>query len=430
LSLFPKPEPLFNPLTAPADELLSGWEILAGPYGLIAFLPLVPLVRLAARVRRRAALAGGGLLWLAGTAGPLAALVLLAFCLVAGAWVVLLGRLVDRGRLRPRVMVALVWVGLAALIFPAWWYPQWDWYGWGQRSRMAVLHNIGLAYFFLRFVAWGVNLSREPRQPLRPLETLCWVLYPPCMRLGPVLLREEFLRRLEAWNPAAAPAWREVGQRLGLFVAGLLGLGAAGLALNLGQPSLVPAQQPDFFAAPEQYSGGALLRVFYLIPVQIYLLLWTYNELAAGLSLWVGIRVDNNFDWLPRATSVRDFWRRWHVTVGAWLRDYIYIPLGGNRGCVPLHYAAVFGFCALWHGASWSFLAWGGSQALALTAQRWWERLIARRERGGGRRGKLATLLCWLVTMHYQTATIIVFVDFDHLGWRLFRELWRRAGLW
>lgn len=426
MTLFAKPEPLFNPVTAPADQLLTGWEVLAGPYGLLAFLPLIPILLQAARRWPRGALITSGLVWLFATTGPITPLVLAGGCLVACAWVVMLSRLLAAGRIGARGMIALVWLGAAALVVPLWWYPRWSWYGWGDVSRMALLHNVGVAYFFLRIVAWGVDLSKNPRVPLRAIDTVCWLLYPPCMRLGPVLLRDEFLERLDVWNPSAPVSWRPVRQRLGLFVLGLLGLGIVGALIAMGEKSLVPAEGPDFFTEPRQYSTAALLRVFYLVPIQVYLLLWTYNELAAALSLWVGIRIDNNFDWLPRATSVRDFWRRWHVTVGAWLRNYIYIPLGGNRGIVLLNYCAVFGFCGLWHGASWSFLGWGASQALALAAQRWWDQLRSRWGWSDRPNGRWWTGLCWLATMHYQIATIIVFVDFEHLGWRLFRELWWR----
>jgi len=94
--------------------------------------------------------------------------------------------------------------------------------------------------------------------------------------------------------------------------------------------------------------------------VLIYLICGRTTSWPRPRALWIGIPVDNNFDWLPRATSVREFWRRWHITLGSWLRDTIYIPLGGNRGVVLLNYAAVFGFCAVWHGPSISF--WSGAR--------------------------------------------------------------------
>ena len=417
----PTPAPLFNPLTAPADQALTVWEILAGPFGLTAFLPLIPLLRYLARSKPKTAIIAFGLVWVVATAGPLTTVVLLGGCAAGAGWVLALARLRARDQLGRRTMIALVWIGLSALLAPLWWYPQWSWYGCVDGSRMAVLHNIGLAYFYLRFIAWGVRLADHPREPLRPLETICWLLYPPCMRLGPVLLRDEFLERFDSWKPSSAPPWREIGQRLGFFLIGGFLIGVC-----MKNTPAVAAAGCDFFAAPENYATRHLVRIFYIVPIQVYLLLWTYNELAAALSIWVGVRVDNNFDWLPSATSVRDFWRRWHVTVGKWLRNYIYIPLGGNRGHVPLNYAAVFGFCAIWHGAAWSFLAWAASQALALLVQRWWDG--ARRAVGweGRPAGAWWTALCWLLTLHYQLATIIIFVDFEHVGWRFFGELWRR----
>jgi len=416
------PGELFNPLTAPPTAPLTWYEILASPFGLVAFLPLAPLVRLAARRHRRAALIAGGLLWLIATLGPVATLIFLAGVSAGAAWVLALWTLRRRGRISAGPMIGLVWTGLHLLALPVWWFPGADWYGW-QPSRLPLLHNIGFAYFLLRFIAWGHGLARDPRQPLRLTDTVCWILYPPCMRLGPLLLRDGFLERFDAWNPAARTDWPLVLRRLAQFLVGMTILGF--VASNT--PRTVPGG-PSFFAAPENYSTDKLLRIVYLLPLQVYLLLWSYNELAAGLAAWVGIRVDDNFNWLPAATSIREFWRRWHVTVGAWLRNYIYIPLGGNRGPVWLHYLAVFAYVGVWHGPSWSFSAWAWAQALALILQRQWDRLRARIGWLARPAGPVWTLLSWLLTMHYAVITIVVFTDIDYCGVRLFRELLARLS--
>ncbi len=413
------PGALFNPLTAPASEPLTGPEMLAGPYGLLWFLPLVPLLRLAARRRPRAALITIALLWLLLTLGPTSTAFLLGWVACGAGWVLALDAWRQRGRLGPRTMLAGVWLGLHALALPLWWFPSWHFSGW-QPARMPILHNLGFAYFLLRFIAWGHELAARPGTPRRLTDTICWILYPPCMRLGPVLLRETFLERLDQWQPTARPDWHTVGRRLGFFL-----LGCVALGVTLHNTPRVPAGQLDFFADPGAYRTDQLLACLYLIPVQIYLLLWSYNELAAALAAWVGIRVDDNFCWLPLATSVRDFWRRWHITVGAWVRKCIYIPLGGNRSYVWLNYFAVFIYVAVWHGPSWSFLAWGLAQAAALTAQRLWDRLRQRRGWTGSG-GPAGRVLSWLLTMHFAIITIVVFVDFDHLGLRLFAELLRR----
>ena len=331
----PTPAPLFNPITS--DVLLSPTAVLAGPYGLIAFLPLVPVLLLLARWNRRAALILVGLLWLLPTLQAPTTIALLVWVVAAAGWVLALGALRRRGTLGRRAMIALVWLGLNALVIPLWWQAQPAWYR--GISPMAALHNVGFAYFLLRFVAWGVELANNPRLPQRLMDTVCWILYPPCMRLGPLLLREQFLERFDAWDPRRSSAWTTGARRLGLFI-----LGGVALAVVGRQIPVAGSGVTDFYAAPQDYTTGQLLRVFYLVPIQIYLLLWTYNQLALGLSLWVGICVDDNFNRLPLATSVRDFWHRWHITVGTWLRSYIYIPLGGSRRNALLNPLLVFGY--------------------------------------------------------------------------------------
>jgi D-alanyl-lipoteichoic acid acyltransferase DltB (MBOAT superfamily) len=443
--VFSKPEPLFNPVLLPRDSGLTPLEVLAGPYGLIAFIPLALLVRFAAAfvqrgrggaavnpdapdARRTGAAAVllivSGLAWTLLTAGPWTALFLPAGLLPAMGLVAWLREARRRGRISARLAKWVVWLAFTAAVAPFWWIADWSWYGW-EPSRMATLHQLGLAYYYLRFIAWGVDVADRPDGPLRPVESLAWLLYAPLMRLGPLTLRDAFLERLDGWRPGESLPWRELGQRFGLFILGGVALGVIGHNLP------APLAGRDFYSTPAAYPQEelALLRVLFMVPMQVYFLLWTYNELAAVCGLLVGIRVDNNFNWLPAATSVRDFWRRWHVTVGAWLLRYIYIPLGGNRVSPWITYHAVFLFCGVWHGASWSFVAWGVSQAVALAVQKHFDKLVERAGWQGLHTNPLWKGLGWLLTMHYQALTIMIFTDFDHCGSRLLAELWRR-GWW
>ncbi|MFH1746169.1 MAG: hypothetical protein ABIG44_03905, partial [Planctomycetota bacterium] len=273
------PGDLFNPVTTAPTVPLTGWEVAAGPFGLIVLLPLVPLLRLWARANPRLALIGVGLCWLIVTTGPLTTALFMAAVSVGAGWVFGLHFLRRRELLGPRLMIALVWLGLHALILPVWWIPAAQWYGW-QPSRLPVLHNIGFAYFLLRFIAWGVQWARQPDSPLRLADTVCWIFYPPCMRLGPVMLREAFLERLETWDPRARTPWRAVGKRLGLFVLGMIALG-----ITVHNTPVLVQGQPEFFNSPQSFPTWKLVSWLYLIPIQIYFLLWTYNELACGLSL-------------------------------------------------------------------------------------------------------------------------------------------------
>lgn len=425
MSDWPAPAPLYNPLTARPDELLTPAEVWAGPVGLLAFLPLAILVRCAGPRFPRAAILLGGLVWTFATAGPWTTLVLAAALPAAMGYVALLARCVAVGRMSPLTMKRLTWLGFTVAILPLWWQSQWSWYGW-EPSRMSPLHAIGLAYFYLRFIAWGVDTADRPHERLRPLDTLCWLWYAPIMRLGPFTRRETFLERFDAWDARAAIPWRELGRRFGLFLLGGLALGVIGNNIPT-----VPLGAPSFYEAPERYAPAelTLLRIVLLGPTQVYLLLWTYNELAAVCGLIVGIRVDNNFNWLPRATSVRDFWRRWHITVGEFLRNYVYIPLGGNRINPWLAYCATFIFCGVWHGAAWSFVVWGASQGAALAIQKHWDQVRAALGWDFLQRQPAWIAFCWLLTMSYQSVTIMIFTDFHYCGTRLLAELWRRGLL-
>jgi alginate O-acetyltransferase complex protein AlgI len=107
--------------------------------------------------------------------------------------------------------------------------------------------------------------------------------------------------------------------------------------------------------------------------VQIYFDFSGYTDMAIGLGAMFGFRFPENFNYPYAATSIRDFWRRWHMTLSGWLRDYLYIPLGGSR-CAPwrihLNLLVVFTLCGLWHGAAWTFVVWGLIQGVFLLAER------------------------------------------------------------
>ena len=127
------------------------------------------------------------------------------------------------------------------------------------------------------------------------------------------------------------------------------------------------------FRAPTEYSRLDLLLGMYAYALQIYCDFSAYTDIAIGIANLLGYQFPQNFNQPYRASSVQDFWRRWHITLSNWLRDYLYIPLGGNRDGTWLTYRNILITMllgGLWHGASWNFVIWGGLHGVALVIER------------------------------------------------------------
>ena len=125
--------------------------------------------------------------------------------------------------------------------------------------------------------------------------------------------------------------------------------------------------------APSTFSGAALLLGTYAFALQIYCDFSAYSDIARGAARILGFRLIQNFDAPYLAVTISDFWSRWHISLSNWLRDYVYVPLGGNRKgpirtYVNLTITMLLG--GLWHGANWTFVAWGALHGLALSVER------------------------------------------------------------
>jgi D-alanyl-lipoteichoic acid acyltransferase DltB (MBOAT superfamily) len=145
--------------------------------------------------------------------------------------------------------------------------------------------------------------------------------------------------------------------------------------------------------------------------LQIYFDFSGYSDMAIGLALMFGLRLPTNFNAPYRAVSIRDFWRRWHMTLSRFLRDYLYIPLGGNRCGAARQAANVIATMllgGLWHGANWTFVVWGGLHGVALAVDHVWERWGFR----------LPRAVAWALTLLFVMACWVLFraADFATAG--------------
>jgi alginate O-acetyltransferase complex protein AlgI len=217
----------------------------------------------------------------------------------------------------------------------------------------------GLSFLTFVAIAYLVDVYRGAAEPIGcPVKAGNYFLFFSRLWAGPIVRRKD---------GELLPLSRE------LFAEGvrrfILGLGKKVLIANT-----VAGVADKVFALPVTSLRPELAWLGVVsYTVQIYFDFAGYTDMAIGLGLMFGYRFPENFNYPYAATSIRDFWRRWHMTLSGWLRDYLYIPLGGSR-CAPwrayLNLLVVFTLCGLWHGAAWTFVVWGLIQGCFLLVER------------------------------------------------------------
>lgn len=255
---------------------------------------------------------------------------------------------------------------------------------------------LGISFYTFEQIAYLVTLRQGGAAARRggAGEYLLFVTFFPHLIAGPIIQPQAFFRQTVA-KGAIGIALPSLAAGFALFVVGLgkKVLIADNLAPHVGA---VFEQAAALHAVSFTDAWcGALLYTF-----QIYFDFSGYSDMAVGLALMFGIVLPFNFDSPYRADSIVDFWRRWHMSLSRFLRDYLYIPLGGNRlgfarQLVNIMIVMLIG--GLWHGAGWTFVAWGAGHGLLIVADHLWRRLVPRRREPGPLRrwsARLLTFMC------------------------------------
>jgi alginate O-acetyltransferase complex protein AlgI len=238
----------------------------------------------------------------------------------------------------------------------------------GERPEWGVLGLVlPLAISFVTFtmLAYVIDIARGARVERDLGRYALFITFFPHLIAGPIMRGYEFLPQVRHPRPFALVHLRLA---LPLLVGGFL---KKVLGDNLAPSVNAVFADPSSFATPYIWIG-VLAFAF-----QIFLDFSGYTDIALGSAHLLGFRLPRNFEWPYRATSIQEFWRRWHMTLSRWLRDYLYIPLGGSRHGRFRTYAAllitmVLG--GLWHGAGFTFLIWGFWHGAGLAVHRWWRR--------------------------------------------------------
>ena len=237
-----------------------------------------------------------------------------------------------------------------------------------EQAFKVLLPPVGISFFTFESMSYVIDVyRRELKSHDSYFRYLLFVAFFPHLVAGPIVRPRDLLPQLEA-PPSLT---REDGaEALFLIAVGLIKKVVLSdqLALNLVD---------RVFERPENFSSLEVLAGVYAYAAQIYCDFSGYTDIAIGSALLLGVRFPKNFDAPYKAEDLADFWRRWHISLSTWLRDYLYIPLGGNRGSEWQTYrnlmlTMLLG--GLWHGASWTFVFWGFLHGLGLAVTRAWQR--------------------------------------------------------
>ena len=282
-----------------------------------------------------------------------------------------------------------------------------------ELGRLAL--PLGISFYTFQQIAYIVDCYRGELKQHDLLRYALFVVFFPQLVAGPIVHHKEMMPQL-------------LRERVARFRADRVVIGLAIFALGLFKKTVIAdnigLQVSPVFAVAD--AGGVVTTADAWIAtlsytLQIYFDFSGYSDMAIGLGRLFGVRLPANFDSPYKATSIVEFWRRWHMTLSRFLRDYLYIPLGGNRlgeGRRLVNLMATMLIGGLWHGASWNFVIWGGLHGLFLVINHGWGMLVAT-----GRLGAFTASAAWRVIGWALTMAAVM------LAWVFFRAVTLNGAL-
>jgi D-alanyl-lipoteichoic acid acyltransferase DltB (MBOAT superfamily) len=262
-------------------------------------------------------------------------------------------------------------------------------------AKASLVLPIGISFYTFELVSYLADRLRgsAPRYRLREF-SLFIVLFPHLIA-GPIMRHNEIIPQF-AYDPLRTGIYERIGRGLILFFIGFVEkFFIADQLATIVDPVFTQAssQVPTFADSAAGALGFSLQILFDFV---------AYSDMAMGIGLTLGLMLPLNFNTPYRALNLRDFWRRWHITLSRWLRDYIYIPLGGSREGVAVYVWATLvtmGLCGLWHGAGWTFVLWGFAHGIGLLVCRFWQTYGI----------PLPSLVAWAITMVFVILLFVLF---------------------
>lgn len=257
-------------------------------------------------------------------------------------------------------------------------------------SLRAIALPVGISFYTFQAISYAVDTyKRKFQEDVTLLEYCFYLTFFPLLMAGPITRAQYLIPRLKRNQQASSRMlW------LGLFLV-MLGL------VKKNMLSDYIAQFNNWvFDAPETFSGFENLAALIGYPVQIFLDFSGYSDMSIGVAAILGFYLPDNFNFPYRSLNVTEFWRRWHISLSFWFRDYVYIPLGGNRKGTLRTYVNNFLtmlLAGLWHGSSWMFVIWGALHGVGLVIHKFFSRQMGWKIPSG----KAGNFLSWLLTYVY-----------------------------
>ncbi len=269
-----------------------------------------------------------------------------------------------------------------------------------------IILPLGISFFTFQQISFLVDSYREKQDRVSFLNYFAYVSFFPQLIAGPIVRHDEFLYQLnEKLNLKAN------------FVRGVLFF-----AIGLTKKVMIADTLSIF--VKQGYADASLLSMpdawmlSLLYTFQLYFDFSGYSDMAIGLALMFGLQLPQNFNSPYKSASIQEFWQRWHMTLSRWLKDYLYIPLGGSRHGEVRTYAALLATMflgGLWHGAGWTFIIWGAAHGSALAINRMWSKAGF----------KLPMVIGWMLTALFVVNLWVVFrAENFGLASQVYTQMW------
>ena len=230
-------------------------------------------------------------------------------------------------------------------------------------TTLNIVLPVGISFYTFQSMSYTIDIYRK-RISSEPdfVRFATFVAFFPQLVAGPIVRAGEFLPQLQTDRPYD---WNDTVQGFGQMLLGFL--------KKLVVADSIAVVVDPMFSFPEAYGSLNIVIVVCLFAVQVYCDFAGYSDIAIGCARMLGFRLPKNFNFPFFATSLGDFWRRWHITLSTWLKDYVYIPLGGSRGSNwmtsrNLFLTMLIG--GLWHGPAWTYVIWGALFGAAMVIER------------------------------------------------------------